>query len=422
MLKHLKPKSEFSQNVLTLMTGTTIAQAIPIAISPILTRLYTPSDFGLLALYMSIASLLSVIATGRYELAIMLPKKESDALNIVALSLLITFFISFMALVIIYLFNEQIALLLNNKNISNWLYFVPLTVLLTGFYQSFNYWDNCKKQYKQISKSRVLQSSATGVSNVTFGYTGFTYGGLILGGVIGQAFSTSFLGRKFYQSEKQNFELISKSKMVILAKKYKKFPLINSVHAFINIVKENAVNIFLAIKYSQSILGYYFFMMKLMKLPAGLLGSSLAQVFYREASEKYNKDKNIQTNVLNLIKKLIAISIIPIVFFYFIAEDLFRIVFGEEWIIAGNYAKAVTPYIFFHFIASPLGMVPLMVNKQEKAFVWGLVESILFICIFIFGYFFYIDLVLTLYILSIVMPLYFITYFMWIYKIAKGKL
>lgn len=92
MLTKLKPKSEFSRNVLTLMTGTTIAQAIPIAISPILTRIYTPEDFGVFALYMAIASIVAVVATGRYEMAIMLPKKDSDAINIVALSILISFF------------------------------------------------------------------------------------------------------------------------------------------------------------------------------------------------------------------------------------------------------------------------------------------------------------------------------------------
>jgi O-antigen/teichoic acid export membrane protein len=90
LLTKLKPKSEFAKNVLTLMTGTTIAQAIPIAISPILTRIYTPEDFGVFALYMSLASIISVVATGRYELAIMLPKKDDDAINIVALSTLIS--------------------------------------------------------------------------------------------------------------------------------------------------------------------------------------------------------------------------------------------------------------------------------------------------------------------------------------------
>jgi len=76
MLTKFKPKSEFSRNVLTPMTGTTITQAIPIAISPILTRIYTPEDFGVLALFVAITAIFGGIANGRYELATMLPKKD----------------------------------------------------------------------------------------------------------------------------------------------------------------------------------------------------------------------------------------------------------------------------------------------------------------------------------------------------------
>ena len=94
MLNKLKPKSEFSRNVLTLMTGTTIAQAIPIAISPILTRLYTPEDFGVVGLFGAISGIFGAIATGKYELAIMLPKKDEDAINIFALGFILTSLIS----------------------------------------------------------------------------------------------------------------------------------------------------------------------------------------------------------------------------------------------------------------------------------------------------------------------------------------
>ena len=82
MIKALKPKSEFARNILTLMTGTAIAQAIPIAISPILTRLYSPEDFGVFALYMGVVSIGGILATGRYEMSVMLPKKDSDAMKI----------------------------------------------------------------------------------------------------------------------------------------------------------------------------------------------------------------------------------------------------------------------------------------------------------------------------------------------------
>ena len=83
------------------MTGTGLAQAIPIAISPILTRIYTPEEFGVFALYMAIASILTVLVTGRYEMAILLPKKDRDAMSLVALSIALSFFISIILLIIV---------------------------------------------------------------------------------------------------------------------------------------------------------------------------------------------------------------------------------------------------------------------------------------------------------------------------------
>jgi len=107
-IKNLKAKSDFTKNVLTLLTGTTIAQAIPIAISPILTRIYTPIDFGIVALFMAIVATFGSIANGRYELAIMLPKSEEDAINLFALTLIITTTISLILLVAILFLDEKI--------------------------------------------------------------------------------------------------------------------------------------------------------------------------------------------------------------------------------------------------------------------------------------------------------------------------
>jgi len=151
------------------------------------------------------------------------------------------------------------------------------------------------------------------------------------------------------------------------------------------------------------------------------LGSPIAQVFYRRATEQFNNGGNIQKLVQNLIKKLFFIAVLPVIFLFFYAEDLFGFIFGSEWSVAGIYAKAIAPYILFHFIASPLGMVPLIVNKQEKAFFWGVTESFLFVSIFLLGYFFFNDLEITLYLLSIFMGIYFLVYFNWIYRVS-GKI
>ena len=121
MLSRLKPKSEFSRNVLILMTGTTIAQAIPIAISPILARIYTPEDFGVFALFIAIISILGIIISARYDFAIILPKKDKDALHLLILSVLINFVLCLIFLIIVIIFNEKITLfkLMNNQLFNN---------------------------------------------------------------------------------------------------------------------------------------------------------------------------------------------------------------------------------------------------------------------------------------------------------------
>lgn len=147
-MKIIKKKSEFTKNIVTLMTGTAIAQAIPIAISPILTRIYSPEDFGVFALFVAIISILGNIANAKYELAIMLPKKDEDAINIFALGFLITCIISIIMLIFVITFNHYFIDSLKNEEIGFWLYFVPIAIFFSGMYNVLNYFNNRKKIIK----------------------------------------------------------------------------------------------------------------------------------------------------------------------------------------------------------------------------------------------------------------------------------
>ena len=416
-MRNITPKSDFVRHVLTLMTGTTIAQAIPIAMSPILTRIYTPEDFGIFALYMSISALIAEVATGRYELAIMLPKKEEEANQVFILSIMIASLLSFITLMIVFLFNAQLTALLGNEEISGWLYFVPLTVFLTGVYQSFNYWQNRHNEYKQLGLCRVSNAASNAGVNIVMAMVKSGPAGLILGTIIGR-----FIGILYMLLSKTVTKVhfkIDKLKIFALAKRYKKFPLINSLHAFVDLLKDNLVNIYLSIKYSTATLGFFYFVIRIMQVPSIVLGLALSQVFYKKASVVYTQEKDIQELVKKLIKTLSAIAIVPAILLFFFSEELFVFAFGEEWLEAGRYAKALVPYIFFHFIASPIAMVPLITNRQGTAFYWGFFESSLYVLVFVIGYYLFEDIYRTLLLLSGVFSLYFPIYFLWIHKISK---
>lgn len=363
MLNKLKPKSEFSRNVLTLMTGTTIAQAIPIAISPILTRIYTPKDFGIFALYMSVASIISVVATGRYELAIMLPKKDEDAINIVALSIFISFFVSFIALLIVFVFNAQITNLLGNPEISSWLYFIPISVLLTGVYQSFNYWSNRKKQYKRLATSRVIQSGTTATTNLGMGFSGFGSGGLILSGILGQGVATAILGKMVWGEDNYRLEEIKRLKIFALAKRYSKFPKYNLPNALIDGFRLSGINILIANFFTTSMLGQFSLAWKMVQMPMSLVGGSLSQVFFKKMASAKKNDLNLLLRKYLIKSSLFSAPIF--LFIYFFAIDIFIFVFGENWRLAGEIASVMSPWLFFNFLSAPMANIFIILNKQE---------------------------------------------------------
>ena len=365
MIHKLKPKSEFSRNVLTLMTGTTIAQAIPIAISPILTRIYTPEEFGLFGLYISIVTMLSVLATGRYELAIMLPKHDRDAINILALSLIITITISITFLFIIMIFNSHITTLLGNPTISNWLYMIPISIFFTGIYQSFTLWHNRKKRYKDLAKTRVIQNATMGLSNIGLGlmHTGFF--GLIAGLLLGQILSMYKLITTSLLHDKKTYNQISNLKIKALAKKYIQFPKYDILAAFSNVASQQIPHILFNALFSSTIAGYFYLTQRMMSMPVNLISSAILDVFKEQASKDYKKEGNVKRLYSATFKKLFLLSIIPSVIIYVYSVDIFVIVFGEKWSVAGEYAKILVPMLFLRFISNPLSFMFYIGEKQK---------------------------------------------------------
>src|SRR5690606_6740060 len=164
-----------------LMTGTTLAQALPIALSPLLSRLYAPDDFGVLGLYMAVCAILSVLAAGRYEIAILQPKDDNEAANVAALAVVITLGTAIALWLVVLFFWDDIIAASNSPELGRWLYLLPASVLLTGLYQILNYWNNRQKRFKQLAISRAVQSAGAVGTQCALGFPHGASSGLIAG-------------------------------------------------------------------------------------------------------------------------------------------------------------------------------------------------------------------------------------------------
>ncbi len=381
MIKKLKPKSEFSRNVVTLMTGTTIAQAIPVAISPILTRIYTPEDFGVFALFVAIASIFGSIANGRYELAIMLPKKDEDAINIFALGLIITTVLSLTLFVLVILLNDYFIQLLNNSEIGLWLYFIPLSVFFTGIFNNLTYFNNRKKNYKDIANATIIKSVILSILQLSIGFVKTGASGLISGQII----SMMFANLKLLKNIINNKVLISKIntlKIKAVAKRYKDFPKINLPHTIFSSISMSLPILVITFYFSTKEAGYFSLVSRTIMFPIGLISNAYYQVFFEAFSNEVNKEKFFWHKF-----KQINIIFIPIfLILWIIFPTLFTFVFGEEWKTAGSYAQVLLPLFYLKFISNLFTTTTyIYYEKQFENFILSIIIMITTLMSLLYG-------------------------------------
>ena len=409
-----------SYHILTIMTGTTIAQAIPIAISPILTRLYSPSDFGVFALFSAIVSIAAIMSTGRYELAIVLPEKDKDAINLLALSVFISFGVGLSVWLLVAVFHSELVLLLGNPGISTWLYWVPISVLLTGLYQALNYWSSRKKRFDRLAVSRITQSTSGASANLYFGYCGLGVSGLIVGNLVGQSCATIALIWQVWRDEKSLTQLISKKSMKRNASEYRAFPLVNSFHAFLDAVQSSGIIFIIAAFFGSTILGFYSFTLRVLKTPLGLVGSSVSQVFFQKAAETYNEGGDLHHLLRKTMIRLAIIAFPMFVIIGLFSPDIFEFFFGKPWREAGEFAQILTPWIFLNFIVSPIAGVYLIVGKQKQAIFFALGDVLTKVGSVVLGAYF-LNAKLAFYLMSIAGVLTLIIGIIWTFKITSKK-
>ena len=295
MISTQKKNFEFNKNVLTLLTGTTVAQAIPVAISPILTRIYTPEDFGLFAIFIAMTAIFGSIVNARYDLAIMLPKKNEDAINLFALGFLITTIISSFFFVLVIIFNQNLVHYLGNKEIGIWLYFLPITIFLTGIWNILSHFNNRKKKYKILAKATILKSILLASFQLCVGYFKSGVTGLISGQIISNAFVNIKL-ILIVLKDKTFLSKISKNRMIFLAKIYINFPKFLVWGVLANALSYNLINILISMFYSVTTLGFFSLVQRLLGVPSSLIGQSIVQVYFQQAvREKQKTGRAIKT-------------------------------------------------------------------------------------------------------------------------------
>lgn len=367
--------SKFSKNVLTLVSGTAIAQAIPLGLSPVLTRIFSPNDFAVFAIYMSVVAVGTVLVSMKYDLAIILPTKDEEAANVALLALFIAALISIVLLLITIFFNIEIAGLLTSEpalksEVAKWLYFVPLSVFFMGVFNALSFWLNRKSDYKTMAKSKVVNSGSMTGTQLLLGATGQIGPGLISGFIFGRFFSVVYLTKRIHFGKANFFLHYDKLKIYKMVNRYKRFPIFTLPGEFVNVISNQLPVFLLGNYFNAAILGNYSLMERVLNAPISLLGRSVLDVFKQKASEDYIAQGNCREIFVKTFRTLAVLVILPCLTLFLFGPYLFELIFGKEWAIAGEFAQIMAILFFFKFIASPLSYMFNIAEKQHIDLIW----------------------------------------------------
>ena len=418
----LPARGSFASHVLSLMTSSMMAQGLGIITAPIITRLYSPADFGIMAAFLSLTNIIAVVASWRYEIAIMLPKQEDEAKDVMLLASIITIGMSILSLFVMVFFRHKVASLLKTPELAFWLWFAPLNVFLIGFANILNYWTTRHKGFGLLAMSR-LGSAAAGAS-VQIGGGFLTSGGpagLIMGQLVGWGTAA---GVRFHRRGSQGgFKLgrtLSLKNLIARGKEYYLFPLLDSWGTLANFGAHKIPILIITYFFGTAVAGYYFLGYRVLNLPLAFVSSSIAQVFFQRYEEyKYSDNKAIF--LWKMIKSLGLVSILPSILMLVFAPIIFKICFGDEWTIAGEYIRVLTPVLFLRFIISPLSSVLWSEKKNSWSLMWQfflLVSAIISLCIG--GY--YNNIFLGLLLLSISHSIMYLILIMIIIKVSSKNI
>lgn len=351
----------------------------------ILTRIYSPQEFGFFASFLFVVILISVLSTLRYDWFIPSARTDSEAINIFFLCFILVSFSSiFLAIPIFELFIRIFGYSDINK-LKEYRMLAPFYVFFGSLYQVANMWAIRKEYFLTIAKVKFYQSIVLILVSITLGLGGFGVKGLILANISSLfsgliIFILSFLGK-----DKKKLKDIKLSYVISYAKQYFRLTFSSVGQSFVSTFAYQVVPFLVTTYFSPKFAGQYFLADRIINLPTIIVGQATFQVFWSEASHtKQENPEKLMSLFMNFFRRLLKISWI-IVAIGILGPFTFEFIFGsKEWGEAGVVALILVPAAVFHFCIFPISPILIVLEHQHWLFLWDIFRLILiFFCFYL---------------------------------------
>jgi lipopolysaccharide exporter len=346
------PRGPFVRSVVTLASGTAIAQLLLVVAAPVLTRLYTPSDFGVLAVYSSTLTVLLVLASLRYELAIPLPEDDEVAGSVLALTFLILGGMAALVSVVVWLAGDAFVTAVNVPALRPYRWLIPLGFIGAGTYQALSYWAIRRREFGRVARTKLSQGIGQVIAQVGFGIARAGTPGLLVGDVIGRVAGGVGLG--LLALRERPHARVSRASLLAVATRYRRFPLLTTWAGLLNIGSLQLPSILFSAGFGAAAAGLYALSFNMLVMPTMLVGQAVGQVFLSRAATFAREPEQLRQLTERTALALFACGLPVFGLVVLAGPRLFATVLGSEWEQAGRYAQVLAPWFVVWLVSNPL--------------------------------------------------------------------
>jgi O-antigen/teichoic acid export membrane protein len=358
--------SPFVRNLARLAGATTLGGLLAFAASPIITRLYSPSEFAALGVFATTLSLLLAVASLRYDLAIPYPNEEHEAASVLALALLTIVGTTLLCALLIFIGLPSHVPGLNSTLSGGSIWWLPIGMWASASYAALSIWMIRRRDFATIGTTKITQGALQAGSQIVLGIARLGTSGLIIGQIVGSSGGLVRLWRQMRHHDSQILHRISRHQIVATARAYKRFPLYSAPAVLLDSATGAMPLLFIAAQFGPTSAGLYTLVQRVLTMPFALLTVNLGQLVFGDLAELRRSDPSALMLVFRRRVLQVALAgLVLILPLLFIVPLLLPRIFGERWSAAGLYFLILSPMTYAGFVAAPFGFVIDVLRRQD---------------------------------------------------------
>lgn len=360
--------SNYSKNVFTLTMGNGVSQFLPLLISPIISRIFTPTEIGVFGIFFSITQVLTFSSTSSFEAAIPVAVKNKDKYNLFVLAIFSSLIINSVMMASIFVFQKELINLFKLEK-GEWLLYIPIVAFFSSSLNAFQYKTLASSRYRLISIVNVTKSIVKNTGEILLGIMSFGYSALIFSYTI--SVLAGITTYKIFGTV--HFSKINLKDLLISVKTHSKYPLFLAPSTLLSQISIHFNSFIFSVLMSLQEVGFYSYSLRIIGAPITLFGKTFSDVLLKEGSDELVSTGKAIGAYKNTITQTLLIGTPIFITLFLFGEQIFSFVFGEAWSVAGEFVEILSPLFLIRFVARPLSSLMIVFQKQKLQLVWQII-------------------------------------------------